>query len=149
MKSKKTKRTKAIQGFFTGVPNIILRNPDLSVGEKVIFSVILSLPEFGDTFKRYISNKDLAFLAGLSEKTACKYASQLVRRGILAKKSGNGIKRQASVYTIFTPANWKIKPIDGFSSMAKATYHKRLKNISSGVSSSETAVEPVDQSQVH
>ena len=77
------------QGGFTQVPNFILRNPDISVGAKVVYSMFLSYAWHNDSC--FPGQERLAQDIGMSRSRVTEFISELSRAGLVTiQRRGQG-----------------------------------------------------------
>src|SRR5207249_7037525 len=77
------------RGGFTQVPNFILKNPNLSVGAKVAYSMFLSYAWHNDSC--FPGQERLAEDMGMSRSRVTEFVSELERAGLLTiQRRGQG-----------------------------------------------------------
>ena len=85
-----------VRGGFTQVPNFILRDPNLSLGAKVTYSMFLSYAWHNDSC--FPGQEKLATDMGMSRSRVAEFISELKAAGLITiKRRGLG---KTNVYTI-------------------------------------------------
>lgn len=111
---------------FSQIDHVMLRNPELSAHQRIVFAVIASLPPANVPNLRFASYSILSNILKLSPKTIRKHIGQLARKGLLTFEPGNRFQKKATEYTLNPPRNWRINSRDAFREAAKTTYHKEV-----------------------
>lgn len=84
------------RGGFTQVPNFILRNPDLSVGAKVVYAMFLSYAWHNESC--FPGQERLAQDIGMSRSRVTEFISELNRAGLVSiQRRGQG---KTNVYVV-------------------------------------------------
>lgn len=84
------------RGGFTQVPNFILRNPDLSVGAKVVYAMFLSYAWHNESC--FPGQERLAQDIGMSRSRVTEFISELSRSGLVTiQRRGQG---RTNVYVV-------------------------------------------------
>lgn len=84
------------RGGFTQVPNFILRNPDLSVGAKVVYAMFLSYAWHNESC--FPGQERLAVDIGMSRSRVTEFISELSRAGLVTiQRRGQG---KTNVYVV-------------------------------------------------
>jgi|ERR1041385_2433801 hypothetical protein len=85
-----------VRGGFTQVPNFILKDPDLSLGAKVTYSMFLSYAWHNDSC--FPGQEKLAGHMGMSRSRVAEYISELQARELVTvRRRGLG---KTNIYTI-------------------------------------------------
>ena len=91
------------RGGFTQVPNFILRNPDLSAGAKVVYSMFLSYAWHNESC--FPGQERLAQDIGLSRSRVTEFISELCRAGLVTvQRRGQG---RTNIYVV----NFSVKSV--------------------------------------
>ncbi len=91
------------RGGFTQVPNFILRNPDLSAGAKVVYSMFLSYAWHNESC--FPGQERLAQDIGLSRSRVTEFISELSRAGLVTvQRRGQG---RTNIYVV----NFSVKSV--------------------------------------
>src|ERR1041384_3849868 len=84
------------RGGFTQVPNFILKNPELSVGAKVVYAMFLSYAWHNDSC--FPGQERLALDMGMSRTRVTEFVGELERTGFISiQRRGLG---KTNIYTI-------------------------------------------------
>jgi DNA-binding transcriptional MocR family regulator len=85
-----------VQGGFTQVPNFILKDPEISLGAKVTYSMFLSYAWHNDSC--FPGQEKLAADMGMSRSRVAEFIGELNKHGLISiKRRGLG---KTNVYTI-------------------------------------------------
>ena len=101
---------------FTQIPNFILRNPDITVGAKTVYSLLLSYAWNNDCC--FPGQETLADHAGISKRSVVTFMAELERVGLIeVQRRGLG---KTNFYTINFSVRTSKKNRDDMSRSAKS-----------------------------
>ena len=101
---------------FTQIPNFILRNPDITVGAKTVYSLLLSYAWNNDCC--FPGQETLADHAGLSKRSVVTFMAELERVGLIeVQRRGLG---KTNFYTVNFSVRTSKKSRDDMSRSAKS-----------------------------
>ena len=106
------------RGGFTQVPNFILKDPNLSVGAKVVYAMFLSYAWHNDSC--FPGQERLAADIGMSRSRVTEFISELNRAGLITiQRRGQG---KTNIYVV----NFQVTPAVNRSHVGRPTSRGRL-----------------------